>query len=143
MSNEEDQKHLDQRRVRRVEAAIATGDEQAVQRAGGAGTEEAKEARRRVTVRRMAKEGREKRAEQIKADAEQRKAQQAGTATQTGHRPATGADRRQNKTQQADRVRSATMEQKVQEVKDMNKRAAVSRREEAARKQKAGQGQRM
>lgn len=147
MSNEEDQqRHLDQRRVRRVEAAIAAGDEQAIQRSGGAGTAEAKEARRRVTVRRMAKEGREKRAEQIKADAERRRQEktgQQGTPAQTGHRPATGAGRREGKTAQADRVRSATMERRVQEVKDMNRRAAQSDRERAERKQKAGQGQRM
>ncbi|GAA4658864.1 hypothetical protein [Gordonia humi] len=145
--SEEEQRHLDQRRTRRLEAAMAAGDEQAIQRAGGAGTAEAKEARRRVQVRRAAREGRQKRAEQIKAEQaqrEQKKAQtgaqaQSGSTAQAGHRPATGADRRQQVAARADQARSAPVERRVQEVKDMNRRAAQSARERAERSQKAGQ----
>ncbi|WP_059036440.1 hypothetical protein [Gordonia desulfuricans] len=67
---------LDQRRVRRLEQAIASGDREAIRRAGGQRGPEVAEARKRLQVRRVAREQREKRAAEAKATAEQ-KAQSA------------------------------------------------------------------
>lgn len=75
---EKDQHDLDQRRVKRLEQAIASGDKEAIRRAGGQRGREAAEARKRLQVRRVAREQREKRA----ADTAERKVEQPGKEPQ-------------------------------------------------------------
>lgn len=75
--SEKDRHGVNEDRVRRLERAVAAGDEQAIRAAGGAGSREGREAARRVTVRRTAIEQRRKRDEAAKAEKEKGRAEKA------------------------------------------------------------------